>query len=100
MTQRLLPGFGYITVDNLKPGQYLIPGAGSITVKPPPILRRALILNGKQREQVSDSQVGKGFKPLVLYQNKVQQRVGSEGVPLVLGEKGVETLKLDETLLI
>lgn len=61
--------------------------------------QRALLLMAGNRVQIPDNLVGQGYKPLVLTPDgNVQQRVASEGTPLILDSTGMRTLASTETL--
>jgi hypothetical protein len=62
---------------------------------------RALIVFSAGFAQVTDAQVGSGFKPIVLVGGTIQQRVTTEGLPIVLDAAGyLRTLKATETLIL
>jgi hypothetical protein len=75
-------------------------GLSSFPVSSSSSSRRALILALGQLKEVPDNLLGTGLKPLVLVQGQVQERVASEGTPLILDQGQLRTLAANETLLI
>ncbi len=62
--------------------------------------KRALTLTSGNLSEVTDAQVGTGKKFAVLVGGVIQQRVTSEGLPIVIAQGQLRTLASDETLII
>ena len=64
------------------------------------VYRRALIIDNGIIKEIVDALLGTSRKPLVLLNGSIQERVGSEGLPIVLVNGVFKTLSATETLLI
>lgn len=82
------------------PWQLFKPAARRMLVPNTAVTQRALIMSGGVITQIVDALIGANKKPLVMYQGGVQERVASEGVPIVVVNGEIRTLAANETLLI
>lgn len=96
--------FAQVMVSNSLPTDPLdmaFMGVPFFGVRPPSaIARRALILAAGLLKEILDAQVGTGLKPIVLVGGGLQERVASEGTPVVVVNGKLKTLAADETLTI
>lgn len=109
MAQRQIPGGAYISSPNANEAQvpggvyYQVNAASSGTTTPAQsgsTSIRALVMVNNLITQITDALVGTGLKPLVLVNGVIQQRVASEGIPIVYDGNKMRTMSGTETLII